>query len=151
MKQQIVIRCGLDRVRYTVVFEVLLIAMLVPLSALVLDRQIVDVGFLAVALAIKAMVFGFVYNWFFDRWDAHAGRIPTQRSFARRILHAAGFECGLVMTSLPIVVWWLDLTILQAVAMDLAVTLFVVVYTFAFSWIYDRLCPVSQSAEPVGA
>ncbi len=151
MQNPIIIRSGIDRVRYTVVFEVLLISMLVPLGALVLEKQIVDVGALAIFLALKAMLFGLIYNWFFDRWDARAGRVPTERSFARRILHAAGFECGLVLTSLPLVTWWLGLSILQALAMDFAVTLIVVIYTFAFSWGYDRLCPVPQSMAPLEA
>ncbi len=151
MQKQIIIRSGTDRVRYTIVFELLLIGMLAPLGAIVLEKQIVDVGALAILLALKAMLFGLIYNWFFDRWDARAGRVPTQRTFIRRILHAAGFECGLVLTSLPLVMWWLGLTILQALAMDFAVTLIVVIYTFAYSWSYDRLCPVPQSIAPLQA
>ena len=151
MKNTIVVRSGRDRLRYTFLFELLLIAFLAPIGALVLERQVLDVGLLAVVLSLKAMLFNLLYNWLFDRWDVRAGRIPTKRSFAGRVLHAIGFECGLVMTSLPIVIWWLGLTILQALIMDLAVTSMVVAYTIVFGWCYDRLFPVPQPLAPCSA
>ncbi len=144
MEKAIKLRTGKDRLRYTCLFELFLIVILAPISALVLQEQIVDVGVLAVLLSLKAMLFNLVYNWFFDHFDARAGRIPTDRTFLRRILHAAGFEIGLLITSLPIVVWWLGLSILQALLMDIVVTSFVVLYTLVFTWGYDQLFPVVQ-------
>ena len=138
------IRTGKDRLRYTCLFELFLIVMLAPIGAIVLEREVLDIGVLALFLSFKAMIFNLIYNWFFDRFDAKAGRVPTERSFYRRILHAAGFEIGLMITSLPIVVWWLDLSILQAFMMDLVVTSFVVAYTFLFTWGYDRRYPIAQ-------
>jgi uncharacterized membrane protein len=144
MKNEIVVRNGKDRLRYTCLFEFLLIAMLAPVGSLVLQKDFMGIGLLAVVLSLKAMLFNLIYNWYFDRFDVRAGRVPTERSFARRIIHAVGFEIGLLMTSLPIVVWWLGLSIWQALLMDLIVTSFVVVYTLAFTWGYDRLFPVTQ-------
>ncbi|MGI9317907.1 MAG: PACE efflux transporter [bacterium] len=146
MKANIAIRTGRDRLRYTVLFELLLITILAPVGALVFQRQIMDIGMLAMVLSLKAMLFNLIYNWFFDLLDVRAGRIPTQRTFLPRALHALGFEAGLVVTSLPIVVWWLGLTFFQALLMDLAVTSFVVVYTFIFTWGYDRIFPIPQPA-----
>ncbi len=144
MEKAIKLRTGKDRLRYTCLFELFLIVILAPISALVLQEQIVDVGVLAVLLSLKAMLFNLVYNWFFDHFDARAGRIPTDRTFFRRILHAVGFEISLLITSLPIVVWWLGLSILQALLMDIVVTSFVVLYTLVFTWGYDQLFPVVQ-------
>ena len=144
MEKVINIRTGKERLKFSCVFELILIALLAPMGAFVLDKQILDVGVLAIVLSLKAMVFNLVYNWFFDRFDVRAGRVPTERNVPRRILHAVGFEVGLMITSLPIVIWWLGLSILQALAMDLVVTSFVVVYTLVFSWSYDRLYPVAQ-------
>ena len=80
MKTNIVIRTGKDRLRYTFLFEMLLIAILAPVGAFVLDRPVFDVGFLAVVLAAKAMIVGLGYNWLFDLWDVRANRIPSERS-----------------------------------------------------------------------
>jgi uncharacterized membrane protein len=92
------------------------------MCALVLEKQILDVGVLALVLSLKAMLFNLLYNWMFDLFDVRAGRIPTQRNVLRRILHAVGFEIGLMITSLPIVVCWPGLSLLQALIMDLVVT-----------------------------
>jgi len=151
VKKAIVVRTGGDRLRYSFFFELVLVAILAPAGALVLDRRVLDVGLLALVLSFKAMLFNMIYNWVFDQMDVRAGRIPTKRSFMGRLLHAVGFECGLVMTSLPIVMWWLGLTLWQALMMDLAVTSLIVVYTMAFGWSYDRLFPLSQPSTPGGA
>jgi uncharacterized membrane protein len=144
MEKVIKIRTGKERLKSSCLFELILIALLAPMGALVLEKQILDVGVLALVLSLKAMLFNLLYNWLFDLVDVRAGRIPTQRNVLRRILHAVGFEVGLMITSLPIVVWWLGLSLLQALIMDLVVTSFVVVYTFVFTWSYDRLYPVAQ-------
>ena len=150
MKNSIVTRTKLDRLRYVIVFELILIALLVPLGAFVLDKAIIDVGLLSVFLSIKAMLLGYFYNLLFDRIDVHAGRTPTKRSFLGRIIHALGFEFTLVLTSIPVVMWWLDLTFFQAVLMDIAVTSIVVLYTFLYTYCYDWLFPVTQyESKPV--
>ncbi len=144
MTSAIAIRTGRDRLRYVVLFEVLLIALLAPLGAAVLDRPVLEIGTLGLVLSLKAMIVNLIYTWLFDVMDAKSGRIPSKRSLAGRILHAVGLEVGLVATSLPIVIWWLELTLGQALLMDLVISLVVVVYTFLFSWSYDRLLPVWQ-------
>ena len=149
MQNNINIRTGKDRLRYTCLFEFVLILFLAPIGAAVFDRHLFDIGLLSLVLSLKAMLFNLIYNWFFDVRDVRAGRVPTQRSFRGRIVHAVGFEAGLVFTSLPIVMWWLNLTLLQALLMDVVVTSFIVVYTFIFTWGYDLLYPVEQYAlEP---
>ena len=121
MKPSIETRRGPDRLRYVILFEVFLIAILAPLGALVLERSLLDFGALGLVLSLKAMVVNLVYNCLFDRLDARAGRIPSERSWAGRAIHALGLEFGLVLTSLPIVMWWLDFSLWQALLMDLVV------------------------------
>jgi uncharacterized membrane protein len=148
MKTNIVVRTGKDRLRYTVLFELFLIACLAPVGALVLDKGVLDIGLLSIVLSLKAMLFNLVYNWLFDLWDVRRGRVPTERTLAGRIAHAIGFEFGLIITSLPIVIWWLGLSLIQALIMDIVVTGIVVAYTLGFTWCYDRTYPVHQSLPP---
>ena len=151
MEKKIVVRTGRDRLRYSLLFELLLIAILAPLGALVFERHVLDVGLLSIVLCLKAMLVNLIYNWLFDMWDVRSGRIPTERSLVGRIAHAVGFECVLVLTSLPIVIWWLGLTLLQALIMDFAVTGIIVAYTIVFGWCYDRLFPVQQTLSTCSA
>ncbi|KIC12070.1 hypothetical protein RA19_05125 [Leisingera sp. ANG-M1] len=141
-------RTAKDRLRYTISFELLLMAILVPVGAAFFDKPLSDIGLLGVVLSVKAMLLNLVYNWVFDKADAKAGRVSSERSTLGRLLHATGFEATLLMTSLPLYIWWLGLGLWQALATDLTVTSFVVVYTYGFTLAYDRLFPVA--AAPAG-
>ncbi len=142
MSQPVALRSGKDRLRYTLSFEASLMALLIPAGALVFDKGLGEIGLLGLVLTLKAMLISFFYNWAFDRLTAHSGRTASERGVVGRICHALGFEVSLVVTSLPILTWWLDLTLLDALATDLIVTAFVVTYTFFFTLAYDRLFPV---------
>lgn len=148
MKGEIVIRSTSDRIRFTLMFEALLIAVMAPVLAWVLERNPLDVGLLAIVLSLKAMVLNYFYNYLFDRIDVREGRVPTQRSFKGRIVHALVFELMLTTTSLPIVMWWLGLSFWQALLMDIALMGVVVLYTLVFTRIYDALFPVPQPEMP---
>lgn len=148
MSKSIVVRSNWDRLRFTCLFELLLVLMLAPVGAVIFERELLDIGGLSLIVSIKAMLLNLVYNRVFDSMDVRAGRIPTQRSVSGRIVHAVGFEGVLVLTSLPVVMWWLNLSMGQAFLMDVIISAFVVVYTFAFTWIYDLLYPVEQGFLP---
>ncbi|SEG27175.1 PACE efflux transporter [Oceanospirillum linum] len=145
--KKIVIRSGLDRVRYVLLFEVLLLLVLAPAIAFVFDKETSDTAALTLVLAAKAMIVNMIYNYFFDKFDAKRGVVPTERTGLQRVFHAMGLEVVLTITSLPIVVWWLDIAIWQALAMDALVMAFIVVYTMGFTWCYDRLFPVAQPKQ----
>lgn len=144
MSQTVALRSGKDRLRYTIAFEAVLAAFLVPAGAVFFDKGVAEIGLLGVVLSLKAVLIGLLYNWVFDRLDARIGQVSSDRSHFGRIVHAIGFELTLLTTSLPIYFWWLNLTILEAVMMDMVVTTFVVAYTYLFTLAYDRLFPVSQ-------
>ncbi len=144
MNAKVVIRGKWDRIRFTLMFEMLLIAMIAPVLAWTLERDSLDTGLLALVLSLKAMVLNFIYNYGFDLLDVRNGRVPTDRSLKGRIVHALGFELLLSITSLPIVMWWLSLSLWQALLLDMALMGVVVLYTMAFTLAYDKVFPVSQ-------
>lgn len=144
MSQNIATRSGKDRLRYTVTFEVTLMVLLIPAGALFFDKGLTEIGILGLVLSLKAMFVNLIYNWAFDHIDARAGRVSSNRKTLGRILHAAGFEITLLITSMPIYMWWLGLSLKQAFLTDLVVTSFVVLYTYFFTLAYDRMFPVLQ-------
>ncbi|WP_432470340.1 PACE efflux transporter [Amphritea sp. HPY] len=144
MSDQIVTRSPLDRLRYTVLFELILIAILAPLISIVMEQELFDMGLLALVLSIKAMCLNFIYNYCYDRIDVSYGRVPTQRSLKGRIIHAVGLELVLTSTSLPIIIWWLKTGFIEALLMDLTLLTAVLFYTLIYTWIYDRIFPVQQ-------
>lgn len=147
MSAAIVTRSPADRLRHTLMFEVCLLGVLAPLMAYLAQKPIMDTGILTVMLAVKAMVLTVVFNYCFDKIDVHYGRIPNQRSFRGRVIHAITSELFLSSTSLPLLMWWLDLGLLEAILMDVIMIGAVMIYTFIFNWAYDRLFPVVQPAQ----
>lgn len=148
MSQDIPLRSGRDRLRYTVSFELTLMAFLVPAGAVFLEKGLGEIGLLGVVLSGKAMLVSLAWNWVFDHWDARRGRISSQRSRLGRLAHALGFEGCLMLTSLPIYMWWLGLALWQALATDATITTFVVGFTYVFSLAYDRVFPISGQKSP---
>lgn len=149
MAEKVVLRSGKDRLRYTISFEILLMALLVPAGAVFFDKPIAEIGALGVMLAGKAMVLNLLYNWIYDKIDARSGRVASERSHIGRMVHAFGFEISLTLTSLPIYIWWLDIGVLDALVTDIFVTSFVVAYTYAFTLAYDRMFPLKPRSSLV--
>lgn len=148
---QVRIRGGLDRLRYALLFEAILIVVLgIALWALS-DRPLAETGALAAILSVIAVFVALVYNYVLDRVDAHFGRVPTERSTLGRIAHALGLEIMLVGTSLPAIMWWMGWGFWQALTFDIAAIAFVVVYTYVFTFAYDKLFPVPQDRGEPGA
>ena len=142
MAPKVKLRSLKDRIRYTVIFETILLTMLVPAGMIFYDRDILDIGLLGVVLVVKAMVLNIIYNWVFDRLEARTGRVASDRPHKLRIIHAIGFEVTLAITSIPIYTWWLKITVLEAILIDVVVTTFIVGYTYIFTLVYDVVFPI---------
>ena len=86
------IRGGLDRLRYALLFEAILIALMGIALWVLSDESLAKTGTLAAILSVIAVVVALIYNYVLDRIDAHFGRVPTERSTLGRIGHALGLE-----------------------------------------------------------
>lgn len=125
-----------ERIFHMVLFEVLLL-ILMTLSVLLFTQQEVGhVAGVAVALSVIAMAWNFIYNWIFDQ--CVTGK-KENRSIKLRIFHAVTFEAGLLVVSLPLIAWVLNMSLWQAFIVDIGLTVLVVIYTFIFNYVYDHL------------
>lgn len=64
-----------------------------------------------------------------------------------RVLHAALFEASLIIFTIPMVAWWLDMTLWAAFLTDLGFTLFFLVYAFVYNWVYDVVFPMPVKSQ----
>jgi len=89
------------------------------------------------------MLWNYVYNLGFDHAMQRltGGTAKTTRI---RVAHAVLFELGLLMIMLPLVAWYLQISIWQALVMDIALALFYMGYAFVFNWGYDRVFPLPE-------
>ncbi len=132
-----------DRIRHAISFEVIGIALATPLAALAFHLPAGQSAVLVVASAILAMAWNYIYNLGFDHLLA-AWRGTTQKTPLLRVGHALLFELGLLALLLPLVAWYLQISLWDALLLDLTLALFYMVYAFAFNWAYDRLFPLPE-------
>ncbi|MEZ5754390.1 MAG: PACE efflux transporter [Paracoccaceae bacterium] len=92
-----------------------------------------------------AMLWNLAFNAAFERWES---RQPVLgRSLARRSAHALLFEGGLVLFLLPLTAWWFSVSLLHALAYESALILAFLIYTWLFTFAFDRLFGLPASAR----
>ncbi|CAN7306177.1 PACE efflux transporter [Devosia sp. LjRoot3] len=139
-------RTTADRIRHAVSFEVIGIIIATPLAAFAFHLPGGDSAVIVVASATVAMLWNYVYNLGFDHaMQRLAG--GTAKTTRIRVAHAVLFELGLLMIMLPLVAWYLQISIWQALVMDIALALFYMGYAFVFNWAYDRVFPLPEWQE----
>ncbi len=139
-------RTARDRVRHAILFEIIGLALITPLSALVFHHPIEDMGVIAVVSATIAMLWNYAYNWGFDVvLQRRTG--GTHKTVPVRVVHAVLFELGLLILLIPMIAWYLQLSLFDALLMDIAIAGFYVVYAFVFNWAYDRMFPLPEWRE----
>ena len=138
------IRNAKDRMRHSVLYEIFGLIMAVPLAAWGFGTDLVDTGVLGIFFSILAMIWNMIYNHYFDIVLLKNGRNPAQRGFMLRAVHAVLFEAGFLIISVPTIAWWLSLSLVKALAMELGFTFFYLGYTYVYNWLYDRIFPYPE-------
>jgi uncharacterized membrane protein len=114
---------------------ILLIVIAVGLSTMM--HMPLDVtGALGIAMALTSVLWNMLFNHYFEKFEA---RHRLKRTMKVRIAHAIGFEGGLMLATIPMVAYALQMSLAQAFWLDLALTLCILVYTFIFQWVYDHV------------
>ena len=133
------------RITYITLYEALAIAVVTLALLAFTDESPFSAGGLAVGSSAIAVLWNLVFNGLFERWERR--QAVRGRSAARRVAHAIGFEGGLLLFLVPFFAWWLGVSLWQALLMDLGLLLFFLVYTFVFTWTFDRLFGLPASAQ----
>lgn len=137
------------RVVQAVLYEVGAVLFVGPVLAWAFDEPVGSSLALATVLSSIALAWNYVFNGLFERWEAR--QADRRRTLARRVLHGAGFELGLVLMLVPVMAWWLDTTWLQAFLANLGLMAFFFFYAVAFTWAFDRVFGLPASARPAQA
>lgn len=132
------------RVVQAVLYELVAIAFVAPILSTVFDEPASSSVGLAVALSTIALTWNYVFNALFERWEARQS--VRGRSLARRLAHGLGFEGGLVLLFVPVMAYWLQTSALNAFLANLGLLAFFFVYAVAFTWTFDRVFGLPESA-----
>lgn len=137
---------GLKRkIVYVSLFELFAVALTSSFLMLLAVHDATHSGVAAIASSTVAVVWNFIYNSLFEAWEAR--QATRGRSVARRAAHAIGFEGGLVAVLVPLFAWWLNISLWEALVLDLGLVVFFMIYTFLFSLAFDRVFGLPASAQ----
>lgn len=131
----------LERVFHAISFEVFALAMIIPLGLWVTNKEAVEVTLIGVGMSLFVVIWNYIYNSLFDRWF---GADRQQRGLLIRLLHTLGFEGGLIVFTLPVMAWILQITWLQALVLEAGFLIFFLFYATTFNYGYDKLQPFQK-------
>lgn len=137
------------RVLQAVLYELFALAAVGPVLAWLFDESLGSTAALTLLMSSIALGWNFVFNGWFERWEAR--QAVRGRSLHRRLLHGLGFEGGLAVMLVPLVAWWLDISLWAAFVADLGLMAFFFVYAIGFTWAFDKVFGLPASATgPAG-
>jgi uncharacterized membrane protein len=125
-------------------YEIIGIILVIPIVMFVFDESLEVSGFLSVVISLVAVSWNYVFNTIFEFWEAR--QIRKGRSIYRRILHAIGFEGGLAVFTVPLIAYWLDISLWVAVIADIGLLTVFFFYALVFHWCFDRIFGLPESA-----
>lgn len=138
-------RPALRRILYAVLFETVgLILSTLVLFAMSHQDTKTAVG-AALGTMIIALLYNYIFNAGFEAWERR--QTVKNRSLRRRIAHSVLFEAGLCLLTLPYIAWWMNVGFWQALIYDFGLTVLFALYTFVFTWVFDRIFGLPASAR----
>ena len=135
-----------DRVRHTLMFEVIGLMIIIPVSSVLLDKPMSQMGVVGLGSATIATLWNFLFNIGFDHGmrKLYGHVTKTVRS---RLVHTVLFELGLLAILLPPMAWYLDMGLFETLMLDLGIVAFYLVYNFAFNIGYDKIFPLPMTPQ----
>ena len=122
------------RIVHALSYEIILLVIIAIALSFIFEVPMEVTGTLGIAMAVTSVIWNMIFNHFFEKYEQ---RKKLQRTIGVRILHAIGFEGGLMLATIPMVAYAMNMSLWQAVLLDLGLTTCILVYTFIFQWCYD--------------
>jgi len=136
---------ALRRILYATSFEAGGILLSAALLLLMAKTTVGGSLAFSVLASTVAMLWNLAFNAMFEAWEARQS--TRGRSLKRRTAHALLFEAGLVLALLPLTAWWFSVSLLQALAYEAVLIAAFLIYTYLFTFAFDRLFGLPASAR----
>lgn len=125
-----------ERLFHAVLFEILAILISVLAVKLVSHYPTTETTFIILLISLIAVIWNMLFNWIFDLLFT----APREtRKIPLRLFHTILFEGGLLIFTLPMIVYVLNIGWLSAFLMDIGLTILILIYTFFFNLGYDHI------------
>lgn len=133
------------RILQAALYEGIAIAVVTPTLMLAFSHPPGSAFLLSALMSSIALTWNYLFNLVFERWETR--QVVKGRSLARRIAHGVGFEGGLALILLPVMAYWLEVSLWEAFVADVGLLAFFFVYTVAFTWVFDKIFGLPLSAQ----
>ncbi|KHF77138.1 hypothetical protein PJ15_3413 [Acinetobacter sp. neg1] len=94
-------------------------------------------GPLSILIAVIAVTVNFFYNYVFEMWEKT--QTSKKRTVLRRVAHAIGFQIVLVMILIPLIAWWMQISLVKAFLLDFSLMVLIPCYTFVYNYFFDHI------------
>lgn len=124
------------RIIHALSYEIILLLIIAAALSFIFKMPLEVTGALGIAMAVTSVIWNMVFNHFFEKYEI---KHQLKRTLKVRIVHAIGFEGGLMLATIPMVAYAMHMSLLQAIVLDFSMTMCILVYTFVFQWCYDLI------------
>lgn len=125
------------RVTYVFFYEVLSFLICAMILAVLSGSTISHTGPLSLLIAVIAVSVNFFYNYAFEWWEKR--QHSKTRTIFRRVVHALGFQVVLVTILIPLIAWWMQISLVKAFLLDFSLMIIIPCYTFVYNYVFDHL------------
>ena len=133
------------KVIHATLYEAIAITVVTVAVMLFTGEGLAHAGTLALLTSVAAVSWNMVFNTLFEAWERR--QTDRTRTVKRRVAHAIGFEGGLILLTVPLIAWWLDMSWWAALVADIGLVIFFLIYTFVFNWVFDLVFGLPSSAQ----
>jgi uncharacterized membrane protein len=124
------------RLIHAISYEVILLVIIAIALSFIFSMPLEVTGILGVIMAVISVIWNMIFNHYFEKVEH---KYQWKRTIPVRILHAIGFEGGLMLATIPIIAYMMKMSFIDALILDFGLTMCILVYTFIFQWCYDMI------------
>lgn len=99
----------------------------------------------AILVSLTATAWNYVWNSIFEWAERRFG--IKGRGPIMRIVQAIGYEGGLLIFTIPLVAFLLQVSLLEALVIESGLLAFFLVFTYVYSWAFDKIFGLPESAK----
>lgn len=122
---------------YAISFEILAIILSTFLLAMLNHGESSNSLPVAFMVSTIALIWNYAFNSCFELIETKLH--IKKRTLAVRLTHSIFFELGLFLFTIPLYMWWYDVSLVKAISMEMAILVFFLIYTFIFTLLFDLL------------
>src|SRR5690606_12226391 len=96
------------RIVHALSYEIILLVIIAIALSFIFEVPLEVTGTLGVAMAVTSVIWNMIFNHFFEKFEA---KRKLKRTVGVRILHAIGFEGGLLLVTIPMVAYAMNMSL----------------------------------------